>query len=128
MQIIFGRKALELIGIDSAYTLLELDTIQPSPDHESEPSYCVLTNVPLTEIHLLEQKNKMHNDMLTFYRSQQWDECEDLIKLLRGSWNGEIDSFYDELLQRMQQYRSQPPETNWDAVYRPWLNSRPQLS
>jgi hypothetical protein len=128
MQIIFGRKAVELIGIETAYTLLELDVIQPSPDHEPEPSYCVLTNVSLTEIHLLEQKSKMHKDMLWFYKKQQWGECIDLIKLLKGSWNGELDSFYDEIQSRISRFVVVPPGDSWDGVYKPWLESRPNLT
>lgn len=128
MQIIFGNKARELIGIESAYTLLELDTIQPSPDHEPEPSFCVLTNVPLTEIHLLEQKNKMHSDMLWFYKKQQWGECIDLIKMLKGSWNGELDTFYDEIVSRINRFAVSPPDESWDGVYKPWLESRSNSS
>ena len=128
MQIIFGNKARELIGIESAYTLLELDTIQPSPDHEPEPSFCVLTNVPLTEIHLLEQKNKMHSDMLWFYKKQQWGECIDLIKMLKGSWNGELDTFYDEIMSRINRFAVSPPDESWDGVYKPWLESRSNSS
>jgi hypothetical protein len=39
------------------------------------------------------------------------------IKGLTGRWNGELDSFYVNLGQRVENYRSNPPPTGWDGTY-----------
>jgi hypothetical protein len=30
-----------------------------------------------------------------------------------GKWNGEVDSFYSNLLERVQQYKANPPDADW---------------
>jgi len=36
---------------------------------------------------------------------------------LLGKWNCELDSFYTDLGQRVEQYRSNPPPADWDGTY-----------
>lgn len=124
MNILFGSNEIQAIREQGRFTILELDTIQVSPDHEPEPAYCVLTDVSITEIPLLESKVKMHQDLMHFYRTQQWPECRQLIELLRGSWNGEIDSFYTEIQTRLDNLETNGADQDWDGIYRPWRNSR----
>lgn len=121
MNILFGNKEIESIREESRFTVLELDIIQPSPDHDPQPAYCVLSDVPLAEISELTQKVRMHHDMVHFYRSGQWDECRSLIAQLRGSWQGEVDSFYDEITRRLDSTGG-CAANDWDGIYRPWRN------
>jgi hypothetical protein len=120
MNILFGNSDIDTIRNENKFTMLELDTIQASPDHDQQTAYCVLSNIPLNEIAHLEQKVKMHADLMTFYRTQQWAECRDLIDLLMGSWGGEVDSFYRELQSRLDVLAKSEPSAEWDGVYRPW--------
>jgi hypothetical protein len=120
MNILFGNKEVDAIRNEKKFTILELDTIQATPEVESHTAYCVLSDVPLTEIGLLAQKVRMHHDMMHFYRTAQWVECRELIVLLRGSWNGEVDSFYDEISRRLDYLESAADISDWDGVYRPW--------
>ena len=120
MNILFGNTEIDAIRNESKFTVLELDTIQISPGHDEQTAYCVLSDVPLNEIGELDHKVRMHHDMMHFYRTRQWLECRDLIALLRGSWNGEVDSFYDEISKRLDQLETTTDIGDWDGVYRPW--------
>jgi hypothetical protein len=120
MNILFGNKEIDAIRDESRFTILELDTIQPSSGHENQTAYCVLSDIPLAEIGELQHKVRMHHDMMYFYRTRQWSECRDLIALLLGSWNGEVDSFYNEISKRLDHLETAENLDEWDGVYRPW--------
>ena len=50
------------------------------------------------------------------YRKKEWKFCNDALDHLIGSWNGEIDSFYEEIRGRIAKYIEQDPGTDWDAT------------
>jgi hypothetical protein len=106
MNIIFGD-ALE--SIPNNYTVLELDTFVLPPDGAARTSYCVIEKVPLTDFPVMEAFIKVHTDMMQAYRDQNWDYCLHAISGLIGRWNGELDSFYTNLLQRVENYQADPP-------------------
>ena len=110
MNIIFGD-ALETLPDN--YTVLELDTFVFPPDSKKRTSYCVVEKVPLTDFPMMEAYIKVHTDMMTAYREQNWEYCLHAIKGLTGRWNGELDSFYSNLLQRVEQYQASPPGDYW---------------
>lgn len=123
MNILFGNKEIDAIRSEARFTILELDTIQPAPDLDTQTAYCLLSDIPMQEINDLERKVKMHHDMMHFYRTQQWDQCRELLCGLQGSWHGEVDSFYDEITKRLDDIEHQVTDTSdWDGVYRPWRN------
>jgi hypothetical protein len=33
-----------------------------------------------------------------------------------GKWNGEVDSFYSNLLSRVLEYKETPPDDSWDGA------------
>ncbi len=106
MNIIFGD-ALE--SIPNNYTVLELDTFVLPPDGAARTSYCVIEKVPLSDFPVMEAFIKVHTDMMQAYRDQNWDYCLHAISGLIGRWNGELDSFYTNLLQRVENYQANPP-------------------
>lgn len=124
MNILFGSKEIDAIRQQSNLTVLELDTIQITPDHVPEPAWCILSEIPLHELADLERKVKMHQDLMHFYRTRQWQECRSIIDLLRGSWNHELDSFYDEIESRIDALAMTDVEEDWDGIYRPWRKAR----
>jgi hypothetical protein len=73
----------------------------------------VVEKVPLTDFPMMESYIKVHADMMQAYRDQNWDYCRHAIKGLTGRWNGELDSFYSNLLQRVEQYQASPPGDYW---------------
>ena len=110
MNIIFGD-ALETLPYN--YTVLELDTFVFPPDSKKRTSYCVVEKVPLTDFSMMEAYIKVHTDMMTAYREQNWEYCLHAIKGLTGRWNGELDSFYANLLQRVENCQANPPGDYW---------------
>ena len=50
------------------------------------------------------------------YRNKRWLYCEDAINLLMGFWNKELDTFYESLLKRVQDFKQNAPDENWTGV------------
>ena len=114
MYIIFGDNAAE---IPDGHTVLELDTVRRPPDNIAITAYCVIDKIPLQEFPVAEANQRLHSELLQHYRAQEWDQCSQAIQTLLGKWNGELDSFYVNLEQRVEQYRSNPPPEDWDGTY-----------
>ena len=111
MNIIFGNA----IGhVPNSYTVLELDTFQLA-DGTTSVAYCVVEKIALADFDKLEAYRKVHADLLVNYRAREWTYCEHAIEGLMGKWNGELDSFYSNLLLRVIEYRQFPPADEWDG-------------
>ena len=110
MNIIFGDVATE---IAEHYTVLELDTVEIAPDRRIK-TFCVIGQIPLSEFTELESYKKIHSNMIQEYRKQNWNFCLRAIDVLLGKFNGELDSFYQELLSRVNDYQTNPPGNNWN--------------
>lgn len=113
MHIIFGEAAKQLAD---KFTVLELDTIKFQHTGQKVTSYCVVENIPLGDFPVVDAYQKVHSDMMQAYRDKNWEYVESAIKGLIGKWNGEVDSFYQNLLERVQSYQENPPETEWDGT------------
>ena len=110
MNIIFGEA---LDALPDNYTVLELDTFVLPPDGAVRTSYCVIEKVPLTDFPVMEAYIKVHGDMMKAYRDKNWEYCLHAIQGLTGRWNGELDSFYSNLLERVKHYKDSPPGDYW---------------
>lgn len=114
MYIIFGDA---VAAIPNTHTVLELDTVRRPPDNIAITAYCVIDKIPLQEFPIADANKQLHHELLQHYRAQQWDQCGQAIQTLLGKWNSELDSFYINLGQRVEQYRSSPPNETWDGSY-----------
>ena len=112
MNIIFGSPNSELL---EKYTVLELDTFK-MPDDKLHTSYCVIEKIPLEEFAMIDALKKIHADLMHYYRLQEWNYCLQAIDGLIGKWNGELDTFYNHLIQRIKQYQESPPSDLWDGT------------
>ena len=112
MHIIFGDNAPSVLS--SNYTLLELDTFTIPSKQQTVKAFCVLTQLPLEEYGVMENHKKIHADLIQQYRAQNWEFCKLAIEVLRGKWGGEVDSFYTDLLQRVQDLQNNPPGADWN--------------
>jgi hypothetical protein len=109
MNIIFGES---IKAIPDSYTVLELDTFQLA-DGSTSVAYCVVEKIPLAEFAKIEAYRKVHADLLANYRAREWTYCEHAIEGLTGKWNGELDSFYSNLLLRVMDYQQNSPPEDW---------------
>ena len=113
MNIVFGDQ-VKLIS--ESFTVLELDTFKLMPQQQLVPTWCVLEKVSLEDFPMLESRKKIHSDLIQQYRKQNWDFCQQAIGALLGSWNKELDSFYIELGQRINDLMQNPPGPDWDGT------------
>jgi hypothetical protein len=112
MNIIFGESIKD---IPDSFTVLELDTFNFVNEGRQSTAYCVVEKIPLADFDKLEAYQKVHADLIANYRRREWTYCEHAIEGLMGKWNGELDSFYSNLLLRVMEYRQSPPADDWDG-------------
>jgi len=113
MNIILGESSMQQLG--DKYITLELDTITIG---NSTPikAFCVVDTIPVTEFPKTENLKKMHDTMMKEYHSRNWSFCEQAIEHLHGAWNGELDTFYNELLERINTYKENEPDESWTGI------------
>lgn len=102
MNIVLGEE--NVIALKDKFIVLELDSFKDTEKNEVVTAFCVLENIPFDELYKSEESIKIHNDMMDAYKSKDWDLCADLLTNLFGSWGSEMDSFYETLLDRVNQF------------------------
>jgi len=114
MHIIFGRD--EALELDQKYTVLELDQIKIGQDGPVTPAYCVVENINILDLPRAASMKTLHENLIKNYRDRQWQYCLDALEHLQGFWGGEVDSFYDNLRQRVEKFNADPPPTDWSPI------------
>jgi len=113
MNIIFG----DLVdSIPNHYIILELDTFRPADSDETMTAYCLVEKLALDEFVTLEHDKQIHADAMNYYKQKHWDYCKPAIQGLMGRWGGELDTFYTDLLTRIEQHKQNGVPDNWDAT------------
>lgn len=114
MNIIFGN--INADELSEKYVMLELDTIKASPESDPVTAYCLLDQIPLLELARLEEFKDLHSKLIANYKLQNWNYCTQAIDHLMTCWNGELKSFYQELLDRIEQLQTQTLAPDWDGI------------
>ena len=57
-----------------------------------------------------------HSKLMSNYRKQNWDFCEQMIEHCQTRWGGELTSFYTEMYTRIQELKTQKLPKDWDGV------------
>lgn len=114
MHIIFGKEQAQQLA--SKYTVLELDTFQFGLNGPIVTAYCTVETVPFEELAKLESITKQHGDLLINYGLRNWSACLTAIKELKGLWRGELDTFYQDLEKRIQDFVTSSPPADWTPV------------
>ena len=97
MNIIIGDVAAN--SLRENYTVLELETF--SVGENRIKTYCVVNNIPLHEISMLAEHKMLHQQMIDEYNAGNTAVCIDLIADLRGKFGGELDTFYETLVNKI---------------------------
>jgi hypothetical protein len=113
MNIIFGDAIDQVVD---THTVLELDTFKLMPSGQLVKTYCVIDNLPLAEFPQLEANKKIHHQLIEQYKHQNWEFCRSAVHSLMGCWNGEMDTFYQHLADRIDEYAANSPGVNWTGV------------
>ena len=108
MNIIFGRENAEKLR--EKYTVLDLEKLVV--EGKEVEVFCLIPaeKIALPDLPQLEQWIKLHDDFLNGYHTQQWNYCRQCIEYLMGKFGGELDSFYEEILKRID--AANPRESN----------------
>ena len=113
MNIIFGNA---IDDIPNSFTKLELDTVEIEGTGVRQKAWAVIENIPLNEFSTLVDYQLAHENLLIEYRDRNWVFCISAINALTGRWNGELDSFYQHLRARIEEYQQNPPPPEWDGT------------
>jgi hypothetical protein len=99
VEIIFGRENAERLR--EKYTVLDLETVEK--DGVSLEVFCLIPGdkIGIIELPQLEQWTKLHDDFLHGYHTNQYNYCRQCIEHLMGKFGGELDTFYEEILRRI---------------------------
>jgi hypothetical protein len=99
VDIIFGRENAEKLR--EKYTVLDLETIEKD-GHEFEV-FCLVPadKIALGDLPNLEEWIKLHNNFLVGYQNKHYDFCRQCVEHLMGKFGGEVDTFYEEILRRI---------------------------
>ena len=114
MHIIFGKD--EALQLENKYTVLELDLIQFGQDGPVAPAYCVIENMSILDLPRVASMRALHENLIANYRVRDWKYCLDAMEHLQGFWGGELDSFYQNLRDRVQPFLDNPPSESWSPV------------
>ena len=99
MQIIFDRKTAE--QLQHQHTVLELETI--TKDGVTIEAFCLIPveKIALTEMAQLPHNIKLHNEFVNAYKNGNYQICRDLYEFVMGKFAGEVDTFYEEIINRI---------------------------
>lgn len=112
MNIIFKDN---LNNLDQKYIVLDLDTFS-LPDDSIHTACCVIENLPITEMPATENLKELHANLIKNYALKDWNYCEQAIEQLMGKWGGEVDSFYIELITRIEQFKTMDLDSSWTPI------------
>jgi hypothetical protein len=97
MQIVFNRVNADQLR--EKYTVLELEAI--TVNEQTLEAFCV---VPVEHIAMematLEYNVSLHEDLVAAIKNNEADNCIRIIPDLMGKFGGELDSFYEIILER----------------------------
>ena len=105
MQLIFGRENAE--ALREKYTVLDLETVEK--DGVTLEVFCLIPGdkLGITDLPQLEQWTKLHYDFLKGYSEGHHNYCRQCIEHLMGKFGGELDTFYEEILRRIDESEPQ---------------------
>jgi hypothetical protein len=113
MNIIFGEAVKH---VPDRYTVLELDTFYIPEVDQHVQTWAVIEKIPLNEFTTVAAYKTVHEDLIQFYRQRHWTYCEHAIEKLTGRWNGELDTFYEDLYKRVKEYQQCEPDATWTGA------------
>jgi hypothetical protein len=116
MYIIYDPETVNELKNDKRYVLLELDTFNHPKHPKPITAYCVIDQIPLSEIGQITAYLTWHQELIDDYKCKNWENCLRTIPMLMGHFNSEVDSFYQTLEQRIKTLIENPPQSSWDGV------------
>lgn len=126
MHVIFGKEKHQLDESDvdietlrTQYSIVPLDRVRYSENGEVIQSWCLLSGdntSTMEEAPHLPRLIELHETMMQKYYSRDWKFCIEAASNLTGRFGGELDSFYEHFLERVENFSATGVEDNWDGV------------
>jgi adenylate cyclase len=108
VKIVIGPKTAKYV-LDT-YQVAELDLLAVKGKTEPARIFTVFPfHDPLGET--------QHMKFLELYRQGHWEVAAKYASELKQAWRGEMNQYYDMMIERINEYKENPP-ANWDGVYR----------
>lgn len=98
MDIIFSRDVAD--SLKDRFTVLELETFDVNG--QMLETFCVVPadKIPIVEMPTLEKAVNMHEHLAKSIKQENWHFCVEAIPHLMGKFGGELDSFYEIILEK----------------------------
>jgi hypothetical protein len=112
MQIIFDEKLVP--DLRTKYIVLELDTIIQPKMEKPITLHALIDGMNMNILMNLPTLFQKHQLTIEAYKNSKWDEAETNALDLKGSWNGEIDEFYDLIIETAKTHKAN--NTVWNGV------------
>jgi hypothetical protein len=112
MQIIFDEKLVP--ELKERYIVLELDTVLQPEMKSPITLYALIPDIDISTISTIKDLCDQHQLLVDAYKTGDWDTAEFNANALKGSWQGEIDEFYDLVLETAQKYRNS--QDKWTGI------------
>jgi adenylate cyclase len=111
VRIIIGERTAELL--DGEYPLAELDCIAVKGKSKGVRIFTIVNGTGIDRSYL-----KSHADFIKAYRRQDWEQALTYIKILNGAFKGELNDYYEMMLERIAELKEANLPVDWDGVYR----------
>jgi adenylate cyclase len=115
VKIVVGPQTAET-GKDR-FALLQLDLIQVKGQSVGVDIYALLGDAEYAAQPDFVAIKEKHDAMIEAYRTQHWDDAEELLAECRKLTDGELSVLYDLYRERIEYYQEVPPPIDWDGVY-----------
>lgn len=115
VKIVLGPKTAE--QIKDEYFVLELDYIAVKGKKEGVNIFTVLETDANAMAEYMSSR-ELHDLMLDYYREQKWHSALHMIEKLKGEFDGNMDAYYDMMIERIGELRESNLSNDWDGVYR----------
>lgn len=115
VRIVIGNTTA--LKIKDEYFTLELDCIAVKGKKEGVNIHTVLETDANAMTEYLSAREH-HDLMLQCYREQKWASALKLIENLKNEFDGQMEHYYDMMIERIGELREANLPTDWDGVYR----------
>jgi hypothetical protein len=98
MHIIFDRETAK--QLDERYLVLELETIETQG--KTIEAFCLVPSEKIVgELGTLDMNKDLHKQLLEAIGKNDTELAKGLVKHLEGQFGGELDTFYEEIVKRI---------------------------
>lgn len=116
LQIILGSATAA--AVKERFATLEIDLIQVKGKTEPEAVFTILGRDEVSKSAEFQRLRGLNGGMLKLFRTQDWSGAIEAIDTCRKASNGfALDDLYDVYIERIEDFRKNPPPSDWSGVF-----------